>query len=49
MDTYRLVYPNGTVVDVEANSEQEARDIGFAFVVLPEREEIPQEATKEAA
>jgi hypothetical protein len=45
MDKYRLVYPNGVVVEVEANSQQEAEDIGFAFGAL---EEVPQDV-KEAA
>ena len=46
MREYHLVYPSGAVVIVEAENEEEAREIGFAFGALPEREEIPE---KEAA
>lgn len=50
MDTYRLVYPNGVVVDVKANSWEEAADIGFAFGadLKDETPEVSKE-TKQAA
>ena len=48
MDTYRLVYPNGVMVDVQANSPEEAKDIGFAFGANL-KDETPEEEVKQAA
>jgi len=31
MDTYRLIYPSGVVVEVQADSPEEAADLGFSF------------------